>query len=69
MKQIRCGDVGYFPKCDAIARGETDEEAIEAVFAHGMEAHKWPIKIRMWVGRQPFVERATARARAAIRDT
>jgi predicted small metal-binding protein len=68
MKQIRCGDVGYFPNCNATVRGESDEEVIQAAFTHGMDAHKWPMKIRMWVGRRRFVEQATARARAAIRE-
>jgi predicted small metal-binding protein len=68
MKQIRCGDVGYFPKCDAIARGETDDEVIQAAFAHALEEHKWPTKLRMLVGRQRFIEQATERARASIRE-
>ena len=68
MKQIRCGDVGYFPKCDATVQGETEEAVIQAAFGHAMEAHKWPTKIRMLVGRQRFIDEATAKARGAIRD-
>ena len=68
MKQIRCGDVGYFPNCDATVRGETEDEVIGAAFGHAMDAHKWPTKFRMLVRRQRFVDAATKRARAAIRE-
>jgi predicted small metal-binding protein len=68
VKQIRCGDVGYFPNCDSTARGETEDEVIQAAFGHAMDAHKWRTKLRMFVGRGRFVEQATERARAAIRE-
>jgi predicted small metal-binding protein len=68
MKQIRCGDVGYFPKCETTVRGETEDEVIAAIFGHAMDTHKWPTKLRMLLGRQRFVEQATARARASIRE-
>ena len=68
MKQIRCADVGYFPKCPDAVQGETEDEVMQKIFAHGTEKHRWPMKLRQLVGRQRFVDEATARARAAIRD-
>jgi predicted small metal-binding protein len=38
-KQIRCSEVGFFPDCEGVMEGETDEEVMAAAAAHGREVH------------------------------
>jgi predicted small metal-binding protein len=69
-KELRCADVGFFPDCPGVMRGETDEEFWADVDRHGREAHKWwdrMAAIRMRV--QPrFKKDVEQRVRAAIRE-
>lgn len=37
-KELRCGDV--MPGCDAVIRGETEEEVMKKGAAHAKEVHK-----------------------------
>ena len=39
MKEIRCAEVGFFPDCDGVIRGETDEEVMAKAAEHGREVH------------------------------
>ena len=38
-KTISCSEVGYFPDCDGLMRGETDEEVMRAAAEHGRTVH------------------------------
>ena len=38
-KTISCREVGLFTDCDALMRGDTDEEVLRAAAAHGKERH------------------------------
>jgi predicted small metal-binding protein len=70
MKELRCAEVGYFPDCPGIMRGETDEEFWADVARHSEEAHKWwerAARIRERI--QPgFKEEVNRRVTAAIRE-
>jgi predicted small metal-binding protein len=35
MKEIRCAEVSFFPDCDGVTRGASDEEAMAAAAEHG----------------------------------
>ncbi len=39
MKEIRCAEVGFFPDCAGVMRGETEEEVMAAAAKHGREVH------------------------------
>ena len=39
MKEIHCAEVGFFPECEGVMRGETEEEVMAAAGEHGKEAH------------------------------
>jgi len=70
MKELRCAEVGYFPDCPGVMRGETDDEFWADVDRHGEEAHKWwdrmaRIRYRIQPGFKDEVER---RVKAAIRE-
>lgn len=39
MKEIRCSEVGFFPDCDGVMQGETEEEVMAAASQHGREVH------------------------------
>jgi predicted small metal-binding protein len=39
MKEIRCAEVGFFPDCDGVMRGETDDEVMAEATRHGKEVH------------------------------
>ena len=39
VKTISCSEVGYFPECDGLMVGETDEEVMRAAAAHGRNIH------------------------------
>jgi predicted small metal-binding protein len=39
MKEIRCAQVGFFPDCDGVMRGASDEEAMTAAAEHGRGVH------------------------------
>lgn len=39
MKEIRCGEVGFFPDCDGVVQGEDDEQVLSAAAAHGRSVH------------------------------
>ena len=38
-KRIWCSEVGYFPECDGLMIGETDEEVMRAAAEHGRKIH------------------------------
>lgn len=38
-KTISCREVGYFPDCDGVMRGETDDEVMRAAAEHGRTVH------------------------------
>jgi predicted small metal-binding protein len=38
-KTISCSEVGYFPECSGVMRGETDDEVMQAAAEHGRTAH------------------------------
>lgn len=38
-KTISCSEVGYFPECDGVMRGQTDEEVMRAAAEHGRSVH------------------------------
>ena len=68
MKEIRCTEVGYFPSCTGVARGETDDEVMQGLFQHGAEAHKWSVPaVRARLSKKYAAEMGR-RARAAIRE-
>ena len=35
MKEIRCAEVGFFPDCQGVMRGEDEEEVMAAAAEHG----------------------------------
>lgn len=37
MKQLKCADAGF--DCDAVVKGETDDEVMAQVGPHAKEAH------------------------------
>ena len=39
MKEIRCAEVGFFPDCDGVMRGQTEEEVMAEAADHGREVH------------------------------
>jgi predicted small metal-binding protein len=39
MKEIRCAEVGFFPECEGVMRGEAEEEVMTAAAKHGREVH------------------------------
>lgn len=39
MKEIRCAEVGFFPECEGVMRGEDEEEVMAAAAKHGREVH------------------------------
>lgn len=39
MREIRCAEVGFFPDCDGVMRGEDDEQVMSAAAEHGRSAH------------------------------
>jgi predicted small metal-binding protein len=39
MKEIRCAEVGFFPDCDGVMRGETKEEVMAKAAEHGRKVH------------------------------
>ena len=39
MREIRCAEVGFFPDCDGVMRGEDDEQVMSAAAEHGRNAH------------------------------
>ena len=39
MKEIRCAEVGFFPDCDGVMQGSSDEEAMAAAAEHGRGVH------------------------------
>ena len=39
MKEVRCGEVGLFPDCDGVIRGETEEEVVAKSAEHAREVH------------------------------
>lgn len=38
-KEIRCSEVGFFPDCEGVMRGESEEEVMAAAAQHGREVH------------------------------
>jgi len=34
MKEIRCAEVGFFPDCQGVMRGEAEEEVMAAAAEH-----------------------------------
>lgn len=39
MKEIRCSEVGFFPECQGVMRGENEEEVMAAAAQHGRSVH------------------------------
>ncbi len=39
MKEIHCAEVGFFPDCDGVMRGQSEEEVMAEAMRHGKEAH------------------------------
>lgn len=39
MKEIRCAEVGFFPDCEGVMRGETEEEVLADAAKHGKDVH------------------------------
>lgn len=39
VKTISCSEVGYFPDCEGIMHGETEEEVMRAAAEHGRTVH------------------------------
>jgi predicted small metal-binding protein len=39
MKEIRCAEVGFFPDCSGVMRGDNDEAAMAAAAEHGRSVH------------------------------
>ncbi len=39
MKEIRCAEVGFFPDCEGVMRGETEEEVMAEAAKHGGQVH------------------------------
>jgi predicted small metal-binding protein len=70
MRELRCADVGYFPDCPGVMRGDTDEQFWAEVDRHGREAHKWWERLARIRSRvQPgFSDEAARRVQGAIRE-
>ena len=60
MKELHCGEVGFFPDCEGVIRGETEEEVLQKAAAHGKEIHG--------MTDADLDESAVAQVRAHIRD-
>ena len=39
MKEIRCAEVGFFPDCEGVMRGENEDEVMAAAAEHGRTVH------------------------------
>ena len=39
MKEIRCAEVGFFPDCEGVMRGENEDEVMAAAAEHGRAVH------------------------------
>lgn len=39
MKEIRCAEVGFFPDCQGVMRGEDEKEVMAAAAEHGRTVH------------------------------
>lgn len=39
IKEIHCAEVGLFPTCDYVGRGETEDEVMAAAGRHVQDAH------------------------------
>lgn len=39
MKEIRCAEIGFFPDCEGVVRGESEDEVMAAVAEHGSSVH------------------------------
>ncbi len=39
MKEIRCSEVGFFPECAGVMRGEDEEKVMAAAAEHGRTVH------------------------------
>jgi predicted small metal-binding protein len=39
MKEIRCSEVGFFPDCQGVMRGEDQAEVMVAAAEHGRTVH------------------------------
>jgi predicted small metal-binding protein len=39
MKEIRCAEVGFFPDCDGVMQGASDEEVMAPAAEHGRGVH------------------------------
>jgi predicted small metal-binding protein len=39
VKEIRCSEVGFFPDCQGVMRGEDEEEVMAAAAEHGRTVH------------------------------
>jgi predicted small metal-binding protein len=39
MNEIRCSEVGFFPECQGVMRGEDEEEVMAAAAEHGRTVH------------------------------
>jgi predicted small metal-binding protein len=58
-KEIRCAEVGLYPDCQGVLRGETDEEVMAAAAQHGRDVHG--------LRDEDFTPDVTDRVAAAIR--
>ena len=38
-KEVRCDEIEYFPDCEGVVRGETEDEVLAGVAQHGKEVH------------------------------
>ncbi len=61
MKEVHCSEVGFFPDCEGVMRGETEEEIMAAAAQHGREVHG--------MSDADFTEENIAIIRSHIRDT
>ena len=39
MKEISCAEVGFFPDCDGVMQGASEDEAMAAAAEHGRGVH------------------------------
>jgi predicted small metal-binding protein len=60
MKEIRCAEVGFFPDCDGVMRGETEDEAMTEAMRPGKEVHG--------MTDADFTSEAVEQVRSHIRD-
>jgi predicted small metal-binding protein len=60
MKEIRCAEVGLFPDCEGVMRGEDDEEVMARAAEHGREVHG--------MTDADFTDETLERVRQQIRD-